>query len=341
MWDGEYGGWYAITDRSGAPVNTDKHAHGIAYAIEACLAVFAATKSKPALDMAFSGFEWLDAHAHDDRHGGYFGPLLRGGTRIAESERRRADHIGTPFGLKDFNVNKDVLGTFLYASKMNAKPSRIHERLHEVLEIVLRCFGAPGQPPRFLFHPDWTPASTYWRPSEAAQAAALLIEARPLTQTVTDLERAASDVVQSAFRFGWSKRAGALMSEGYADRAATKGEERNTPWWAQFELLKATEYLHVLRPDDGQIKRIRDVVRETIFRDFIDEANGGVVTQPKSSIRPYDRIIRPARWHHATRKGDQWKDASHEGRCLLRLSWLGQRPPAGFPGILMALSRES
>ena len=39
LWDAEHGGWYACADRAWSPMHGEKHAHGTAYAILACLDV--------------------------------------------------------------------------------------------------------------------------------------------------------------------------------------------------------------------------------------------------------------------------------------------------------------
>ena len=56
LWDHDAGGWFHRLDRGGRPLEAEtKHAHGAAYAIEACAAVYAATGDASALDLRAPG----------------------------------------------------------------------------------------------------------------------------------------------------------------------------------------------------------------------------------------------------------------------------------------------
>jgi mannobiose 2-epimerase len=334
MWDKEYGGWYLRTDRSGAPIVSDagtKHAHGMAYAKEACFAVYAATGDPHALNLGLASFEWIDANARDSVHGGYFGPMRRDGSRIGPEEAAGPyDFIGVPFGLKDMDVNKDMLGALSYASRVQPQSDRIRGRAEELVAIMVRCFAEPMERPWFLFNADWTPASTYWKPSEAAHGAGMLIEARSFTPDEDQLVDTAARMVRQTFAFGWNAEAGALLFERDLNLAVTKRQQRNMPWWAQLELLKAAEYLTVLCPDDAYMKTVRDAARSAVQL-FVDERHGGFTKLPLSRARLRDRILRRPKWRDASRKGDKWKDASHDGRALARLACLGSEAPHAGP----------
>jgi mannobiose 2-epimerase len=85
MWDPAYGGWFHRADRAGAARNEGrKHAHGTAYAIAACAEASATLGDRSALELAWAGFDWLDTHARDREHGGYFGFLARDGSIIRD-----------------------------------------------------------------------------------------------------------------------------------------------------------------------------------------------------------------------------------------------------------------
>ena len=114
MWDPAYGGWFHRADRAGVARDEGrKHAHGSAYAIAACAEASVTLGDPGALALAQAGFEWLDTHARDGEHGGYFGFLARDGSVIRDqaSYSKPRDPIGTPIGLKDANVNSDLIET--------------------------------------------------------------------------------------------------------------------------------------------------------------------------------------------------------------------------------------
>lgn len=179
LWDREHGGWFVCTDRSGRPRNTgDKHAHGTAYAIEACFLVSAATGDEAAAKLGKTGLEWLNKYAYDPVGGGYWGAMNRTGTiQHSGPGPQQVDHLGTPFGLKDMNVNKDVLSMLTRATGFD--PSlRDDGRYDRQLDFVLRCFGEPDCPRHYIDR-DGKPCSAYWKPSETVQLAGIFMEAMP------------------------------------------------------------------------------------------------------------------------------------------------------------------
>ena len=331
MWDNEHGGWHEITDRAGTPLHADrKHSHGIAYAIEACFAVHAATGNERALQLARDGFAWVDAHAHDPTHGGYFGPMARDGTRIADAAGdRHLDQIGTPFGVKDMNVNSDFYEALAYAEALGAATEAMRARLGELRDIVLRRYAKPQACPYFFYQPDWTPASLYWRPSTAAQTACRLIE-DPAGSRESNVD-AASRLFLYAFEHGWSPRRGALLFERNSDGPMSGNEERETQWWSQFEILKAAEYLHCLGLRETDLEATLATIRSRIPQDYIDARHGGITSRSARELRLRDRIFRTHAWQRTMRKGDVWKDASHDGRALLRLAMLSPGNVGGLP----------
>lgn len=334
MWDREYGGWHLRTDRSGALLPSDggtKHAHGMAYATEACFAVYAANGDPDALNLGLASFEWTDANARDSVHGGYLGPMRRDGSRIGPAEASdTVDVIGVPFGLKDMDVNKDMLGALSYASNVHPQAERIRARTEELVAIMMKCFAEPLERPWFLFNADWTPASTYWKPSEAVHGGGLLVEARSFAPNQDEVVDTAVRLVRHSFAFGWNSSVGALLFERGAEPEASKRQRRNMPWWAQLEFLKAAEYLTLLRPDDPDMRTARDAARSAL-RLFLDEKYGGFTNLPLSQARLRDRIFRRPKWREASQKGYRWKDASHDGRALLRLAGLGSEAPHAGP----------
>ena len=195
---------------------------------------------------------------------------------------------------------------------------------------MVKCFAEPLERPWFLFNADWTPASTYWKPSEAAHGGGLLIEARSFAPSPDQVVDTAARLVRQSFEFGWNDKAGTLLFDRDLVLAPDTRQQRNTPWWAQFELLKAAEYLTVLRPDDAAMRTVRDVARSAI-RLFLDEKRGGFTKLPLGQARLRDRLFRRPRWRDAGLKGDRWKDASHDGRALLRLACLGSEAPHAGP----------
>jgi mannobiose 2-epimerase len=329
MWDQSDGGWYWLVDREGAPLRNEvKHLHGIAYAIEACLAVHDATGEPKALELAKSGFEWMDGCAHDARHGGYFELLHRDGKPVLDGSEvsMTADHIGTPLGLKDMNVHSDLVETLTYAGNTIEAPA-IRSRLDELLDITLTRFASPDRPPYFFFERDWTPASTYVRPATAAQTASRLLEARSLAVNGEALVEAALRLTEWAVEQGWNEAFQGFIFDRYADRPVSGRQSVNVLWWVQVDVLKALEYCLDINPEFEPGRRYADRLLETLMRDFLDTRDGGFFQYSRKRLSPIDRFLPTRTRRTVTEKANIWKDASHEARALLRLSQRNRLDP--------------
>ncbi|MDB5507293.1 MAG: N-acyl-D-glucosamine 2-epimerase-like protein [Devosia sp.] len=331
LWDRAYGGWFIETDRAGQPLDQIyKHAHGMTYAVEACSAVYAASGSESARLLALEGFDWLQANAHDPVHGGYFGALARDGTaQMADSARAGTrDRVGTPLGLKDMDVNKDAVEFLCFAAAVHPEVGAIQRARDSQLDIVRRLISADHDALSFYFRPDWTPVPGYWRPSEAIHGAAMLLEGR--RSGTGGSIGAIAEVLHKCFAAGWSKRAGGLRFEAHTGRTKWRELRRDAPWWAQFELLRVAEYLHRLLPGDPAVLPILAAARGAAFS-LIDYESKGIYTTPLRALRPGARLFKNRRFRAATTKGSVWKDASHDGRVLLRLASLPRWPIVSGP----------
>jgi mannobiose 2-epimerase len=331
MWDGAYGGWHRLVDRSGRPADADtKHLHGIAYAIQACYAVSAATGEREAQELGHRAILWMDEKAHDDRHGGYFELLHRDGTVCRQGETSTThDHLGTPLGQKDMNVHSDLFEAFAYVCMRSDEPL-VRQRLDELLRIILERYAAPDTDPWFFFDRDWTPASPYVRPATAIQTAGRLFEARRLWSDPKPLEDAALRLVAYCFQHGRNPETGLLVLGRRADRKMTRAELEDAPWWIQFEALKALEYCESIRSPRGLERKMKGELWMNIVSNFIDPKHGGIFSGSRQRLRLLDRLLPTKRRGLTLGKGNLWKDASHDGRALLRLMAPCQPAPSAM-----------
>ena len=179
MWDREYGGFFRSLERSGTPLEgASKHGHGTSYAIAALVFHHRISGDEASLDLARRGFEWLDEHAHDERHGGYFGAYERDGRPILTADRappgfRVRDVIGTPFGLKDANTTCDLMAALASLYEASKDPA-VLVRVEEIFAIVLTKLVVPPGSMHMFTHPDWTPVPDYARCGQSIHSANLL-----------------------------------------------------------------------------------------------------------------------------------------------------------------------
>lgn len=337
LWDAEYGGWFHAVDRSGKPLESStKHTHGFAYALSACTSMFELTADEDVHRFARTAYEWMDRCARDPEYGGYFGFLARDGRVIqagtAPTKDIELDTVGTEVGFKDLNVHSDLLETFTLMYRTWREPD-IASRLSESVEIIGdRMVNPTTGAMHFFVTPDWRPVPHLIRVGYQSHSAYRLLLALGLTGDDDLIRRMAVRLMDSAIRYA---RDGNGHGYYYAAAAAFPVElhdeelrvHRRT-WWVQMEALKALLAVSTVAPHPERYLRLFDEQWRYIRKHFIDGAYGGFYMHGLDNVRVWERKfgarLAPA---HITRKGDVWKDASHEGRALIYcINTLGAAP---------------
>src|SRR6266702_2452929 len=208
-----------MLDRTGEPLEgATKHGHGSAYAISACVACYELTGNRECLELAKLAFSWLEEHAHDNKHGGYFVFYRRDGKPILSGDEgpvpgQTRDPIGTPFGFKDGNTTADLLACF--ADLYRVWPDMVlRKRLEEMLCIVRdRFIVAPGVLHMFV-HPDWTPVPDFARYGQSLHTAIHLLAASEALAGAVDpvTEQVSASILDTMLRIAWGPHPGASHS---------------------------------------------------------------------------------------------------------------------------------
>lgn len=321
LWDRDSGGWFHWLTRTGAAkVSAVKHVHGAAYAIEACVAVYNATGDTGALDLAREAFRWIEQYARDRDNGGYFGFLARSGEVIRERSQWTSpvDTIGTELGLKDANVHSDLLETFVHLYR--AWPDAlVEERLAEVLEIMTDKMVVPLTGALHIFvTPDWRPIPHLARAAYQCQTAYRVSIARGLAGDADALGALACRMIDHALRYQRDPRGGFFYGGAGCEPRELSGQEvqvRARIWWVQVEAMKALLAMLQLAPERTGYRDTFDDLWRYVQERFLDDRYGGFYTSDLDGRR--FRALRHRFTPAATKKGDMWKDASHDGRALL------------------------
>ena len=101
MRDREQGGFHWVLDPHGKvdpKLGDEKHVYGTAFALYAASEAHEVTHDLTALKVARDAFDWLESHAHDAEHGGYFEALTRDGTPILAWDDAPDRATGRPAG---------------------------------------------------------------------------------------------------------------------------------------------------------------------------------------------------------------------------------------------------
>lgn len=324
LWDEEHGGFFWLVRRDGTPLPDGperilKQAYGNAFGIYALAAYYEVSEDPGALALAQQAFRWLDEHAHDPVHGGYFQFLERDGTPL------RAGHDGTP--PKDQNSSIHLLEAFTELYRVWPDPV-LGSRLAELLMLIRDVQTVPPGHLTLFSTANWTPVS--FRDSAEAvreanhhldhvsfghdvETAYLMLEAAEVLGLETDTTLLAGKrMVDHALRNGWDEEAGGFFDAGYylPDEPGITIVRHTKNWWAQAEGLNTLLLLADRFPDDPlrYEERFLELWRY-IDGNLIDHEHGGwfdggLDRAPANLLRPKAHI---------------WKAAYHDGRALMNV----------------------
>jgi len=312
LWDKQNGGFFWGLDANGTPQrNGEKHVYGISFGIYAAATCYQATKDPRALNLAKRAYAWLEEHAHDKQHGGYYEALARNGGPILAppSASQQNDFIGTHYGYKSMNTHIHLLEalTELHSVWPDAG---VRQRLEEVFGIVRnRVAVAPGCLNLF-FTPSWRPVPDRDSFGHDLETGYLLAEASAALGRPNDAEtwRIARQLVDHAMEYGEDKQYG-----GFYDAGTAFGPPLVTDkiWWTQAEGLNVLTLMH--GKYGRQTSRYWDALNRQwkfIRAHQIDGRNGGwYATVSRDGTPPPGHI-----------KSDEWTEAYHQSRALLLVS---------------------
>lgn len=326
LWDDEHGGFHALVSREGRllqgsdPFTQGKTAYGNAFGIYGLAAYYAASGDTAALHFAQRAFRWLDEHAHDPRHGGYYQFVERDGT-----PRRTG---WGPHPAKDQNSSIHLLEAF--TELYHVWPdSVLRDRLAEMLTIVRDTIVVEPGTLQLFSHEDWTPLS-FRDSSEAArranlgldhvsfghdvETAFLMLEAaEALGLDPAPTLAAGKRMVDHALAHGWDDAVGGFFDGGlYVEgREAPEIVLEEKAWWSQAEGLNTLLLLADHYPDDERRYYARfEEMWAYIDAYLVDHEHGGWYVGGLDR----DPELREAP------KGSIWKAAYHDGRALMNVA---------------------
>jgi mannobiose 2-epimerase len=317
LWDKQHGGFFWAVDRNAQPATErgrEKHVYGISFGIYAAAANYKATRDAQALNLAQRAFQWLDAHAHDARNGGYYEALTSQGQLIlvppVTPSGLKVDAIGTRYGYKSMNSHIHLLEAFtaLYEVWPDRKlRARLQETFNIVRDkIVVEQVGAMN----LYFTPDWRALPDHDSFGHDVETAYLLVEAAAALGKPNDARtwNAARRLVDHALEFGWDTEHG-----GFYDAGSAFGKPTNTDkiWWTQAEGLNALLLMHE-RFGKQTPRYWQAFVQQWNFikQHQIDPVHGGW----------YPSVTREGSPPRARGKSDGWTEAYHQGRALINVS---------------------
>lgn len=312
MWDNQDGGIYwRLNDDGKIPpgVNSDKQLYGIGFGLYALANSYRATQDPATLELAQRIFRWVDQHAHDDQHGGYFEWLSRDGTPIQPDPNKKQPELrdGLPVGGKSMNTHIHYLEALTELYKV-WPDAAVRDRLEDVLAMVRdKVCREPGVM-NLYFTFDWQPTSDRDSYGHNIETAYLLTEAaEALGVDDPKTARMARMLVDHGLEVGWDTTNGGVYREG---PMGGKPDDLIKEWWQQFESLNAFLLMHekYAHETDKYFKAFQQ--QWNFIKNFqIDHEYPGVIEQVTSEGKPITKD-----------KGRMWKAAYHDGRALMNVS---------------------
>jgi mannobiose 2-epimerase len=309
----------------------EKHVYGTAFVLYAASKAHEVGRDPLARRVADDAFEWLESHAHDQRHGGYFEALTRDGRPIlawdaAAPPSRRTDRLGVYYGFKSMNSHIHLLEALAAYARIDRR-ELVRTRLGEVLGLVRdRIAVEPGALNLYLTR-DWRAIPAHDSFGHDVETAYLLVEAAEALGKPDDEPtwRVARLLVDHALDWGWDDEHGGFYDKG--DAFAARAYDTTKVWWTQAEGLNTLLLMH--RKYGAVTDRYRKAFQKQwdfIRNHQLDPEHGGW----------YGDVSREGRRLGEGRKATQWKANYHTSRALMNVAAMLAEPPkdaSQLPGV--------
>jgi len=315
MRDRQGGGFHWVLDPRGQVdprLGDEKHVYGTAFVLYAASKAHEVTRDDLALKVARDAFDWLEEHAHDGEHGGYFEAITRAGRPILRWDEdapleRRLDRLSTYYGFKSMNAHIHLLEALAEFSKVEERPL-VKQRLREVHSLVRdRIAAEPGALNLYLTR-EWQATPAHDSFGHDVETAYLLVEAAEALGIPDDPKtwHMARRLVDHALDWGWDGEHGGFYYKGEA--FGGEAFDQHKDWWTQAEGLNALLLLH-RKYGTGTDRYWRAFLKEWDFieRHLIDPVHGGW----------YMETTREGELIGDGRKATQWKANYHTARAMM------------------------
>jgi len=315
--DREQGGFHWMVGLDGnvdSRLGDEKHIYGISFVIYAASKLRAVAGDDLALKVARDAFDWLEAHAHDAGHGGYFEALKRDGTPIIAWDEslpitRRQDRMGVYYGFKTMNSHIHLLEALAELSRVDSRPI-VTARLREVFQIVRDKIAIePGALNLYLTR-DWRAIPAHDSFGHDIETAYLLVEAADALGMAGDEPTwtVARRLVDHALDWGWDDENGGFYDKG--DSFAGAAYDTTKVWWTQAEGLNAL--LVMDKKFGGKSDRYARAFQKQwdfIRAHMLDPAHGGWFAATE----------RDGTLHGDGAKANPWKANYHTSRAMMNV----------------------
>lgn len=308
FWDAQHGGAFWQLDDTGKLLDAAKKIYGQAFYIYALTEFHRAFKSADALQRAFTVFELLEKHAHDNESGGYFEVRRRDWSEAGPDARLSAKDLNEK---KSMNNHLHVLEAYTNLYR-EAQHPLVEQRLHELIQIFLdRIIDARTGHLHHFFNEKWQVRSDTYTFGHDIEASWLLCEAAEVLNDPALLARVREVAIRMADKVlaEGVLADGGLCYEGKAGKIIDTGRE----CWPQAEAIVG--FLNAFQLT-GEPKYViaAERVWDYVERHLIDRTHGEWFWRINDAGQPDAKLP----------KVSEWKGPYHVSRaCLETMRRLG------------------
>jgi cellobiose epimerase len=342
MWDKEYGGFFQIRSRDGGKSNVngwrdEKRTYGNGFAVYGLAALYKLTHDSEVMEFVQTAFRWIEEHAYDSQHKGYFQFLTQEGKHFDHtSAYKTIAKDGNELGFKDQNSSIHLLEAFTEVYHVWKDPL-VRTRLQELLTLIRDTEVAPQGYLQLFFKNDWTPIS-YRNSSQKEreanfgldhvsfghdyETAFLMLEASYALQLENDIRTLtiAKKLLDHAMKYGWDYQVGGFYDRGYyfkGDNHCTIIKDTKN-WWAQAEGLNTLLLFAKIFPQETRYYEYF-LQQWKYIQSFVIDAQGGDWFEGGIDKEPHFRT---------GLKSHMWKCTYHTGRALMNCCSILQEDPS-------------
>ncbi len=329
MWDHERTGFKQYVDD---PQNDELHykmTYGNAFALYALAEYAKINQTQPVKEWVQKSFDWMETHAHDPIHLGYFNLIINKPSKADPNYDEVTSQLGWgSTDWKDQNSSIHIMEA-LTTTYQVLPTAQTKARLEEMLLLVRDKMVNPAGHLHLFFTKDWQPINhadsnrTYIMEhlnfdhvsfGHDIETAYLLIEAAEvLYGKVDDLTLPiAKKLVDHSVEHGFDEDYYGLFDRGYRFEKNGPIEivRRDKVWWAQAEAWHTFSLMHEYFPEETIYQQGFEKMWTYIQTELMDKTHGGwyaagLDENPESKTR---------------RKAHQWKGAYHDGRALIQVA---------------------
>ncbi len=297
MWDKNYGGFHTLIrtkNDSSVVLSNTKSTYGNSFAIYGLATYYKASKDTTALNLAKKTFLWLEEHAHDPVHKGYFDVLKPNGSWLLDVDKNDSDYDN--FARKDWkdqNSSIHLLESFTALYEVWENPL-LKQRLEELLGLIRDTITTSKGYLSLHLERDWKPISlrdstdtyrkqNFWMDHVSfghdVETAFLMLEASHVLGKKKDSAtlKKAKKMVDHALEWGWDEQNGGFYDGGYYwdEEGKRTIENEAKVWWTQAEGLNSLLLFSKLFPDESRYLELFEKQWDYLVTHMIDHQYGG------------------------------------------------------------------